>query len=76
MVVFFENSEIVKFTNEPAKDIQEIYSKTIGKHFLSQNQLILKELVKSGIQGLITQPHLLSIQAINKYIQIKRKQMI
>ncbi len=76
LVVFFENSEIVKFTNEPAKDIQEIYSKTIGKHFLSQNQLILKELVKSGIQGLITQPHLLSIQAINKYIQIKRKQMI
>jgi uncharacterized protein (DUF58 family) len=76
LVVFFENSEIVKFVSEPAADIREIYSKTIGKHFLSQNQLILKELVKAGIQGLITQPHQLSIQTINKYIQIKRKQMI
>jgi uncharacterized protein (DUF58 family) len=76
LVVFFENSEIVKFVSEPAVDIREIYSKTIGKHFLSQNQLILKELVKAGIQGLITQPHQLSIQTINKYIQIKRKQMI
>ncbi len=76
LVIFFENSEIVNFVNQPANDIREIYSKTIGKHFLSQNQLILKELVKSGIQGLITQPHLLSMQAINKYIQIKRKQMI
>lgn len=76
LVVFFENSEIVKFTNEPATNLREIYSKTIGKHFLSQNQLILKELVSAGIQGLITQPHLLSIQTINKYIQIKRKQMI
>ncbi len=76
LVIFFENSEIINFVNQPATDIREIYSKTIGKHFLSQNQLILKELVKSGIQGLITQPHLLSMQAINKYIQIKRKQMI
>jgi uncharacterized protein (DUF58 family) len=76
LVVFFENSEIVKFSNETATTLREIYSKTIGKHFLSQNQLILKELVNAGIQGLITQPHLLSIQAINQYIQIKRKQMI
>ncbi|RYU96836.1 DUF58 domain-containing protein [Emticicia agri] len=76
LVVFFENSEIVAFVNQPANNLREIYSNTIGKHFLSQNQLILKELVKSGIQGLITQPHLLSIEAINKYLQIKRKQMI
>lgn len=76
LVVFFENSEIVEFVNQPATHLREIYSNTIGKHFLSQNQLILKELLKSGIQGLITQPHLLSIEAINKYIQIKRKQMI
>lgn len=76
LVVFFENSEIVEFVNQPASNLREIYSSTIGKHFLSQNQLILKELLKSGIQGLITQPHLLSIETINKYIQIKRKQMI
>lgn len=76
LVVFFENSEIVEFVNQPASNLREIYSNTIGKHFLSQNQLILKELLKSGIQGLITQPHLLSIETINKYIQIKRKQMI
>lgn len=76
LVVFFENSEIVDFVNQPAHNLRDIYSNIIGKHFLSQNQLILKELLKSGIQGLITQPHLLSIEAINKYIQIKRKQMI
>lgn len=76
LVVFFENSEIVEFVNQPAQNLRDIYSNTIGKHFLSQNQLILKELLKSGIQGLITQPHLLSIEVINKYIQIKRKQMI
>ncbi len=76
LVVFFENSEIVEFVNQPAGNLREVYSNTIGKHFLSQNQLILKELLKSGIQGLITQPHLLSIETINKYIQIKRKQMI
>lgn len=76
LVVFFENSEIVEFVNQPATNLREIYSNTIGKNFLSQNQLILKELLKAGIQGLITQPHLLSIETINKYIQIKRKQMI
>ncbi|MBA4852640.1 DUF58 domain-containing protein [Emticicia sp. BO119] len=76
LVVFFENSEIVELVNQPVNNLREVYSNTIGKHFLSQNELILKELVKSGIQGLISQPHLLSIEAINKYLQIKRRQMI
>ncbi len=76
LVVFFENTEIVELVSEPAGNLRDIYTKTIGKHFLTQNHLILKELVKAGIQGLITQPHLLSISAINKYIQIKKKQMI
>jgi uncharacterized protein (DUF58 family) len=76
LVVFFENSEIVNLANQYAGDTIGIYNNTIAKQFLSQNQQILKELVKSGIQGLYTAPQNLSIQVINKYIQIKHKQII
>jgi uncharacterized protein (DUF58 family) len=76
MVVFFENSEIVSLANEQAIDAKGIYNSTIAKQFLSQNLQILRELVKSGIQGLYTAPQNLSVQVINKYIQIKHKQII
>ncbi len=76
LVVFFENTEIIKFVEEPAKNLKEIYSKTIGQTTLSQNKRILKELQRFGIQGLISQPHQLSIQTINQYLRIKKRQMI
>lgn len=76
LVVFFENSEVVNLANQYAKDTLGIYNNTIAKQFLSQNQQILKELIKSGIQGLYTAPQKLNIQVINKYIQIKHKQII
>jgi hypothetical protein len=76
LVVFSENVEIAQWVQEPAKDVREIYSKTIGQNMLTQNRLILKELHKFGIQGLISQPQQLSIQTINQYINIKRKHLI
>jgi uncharacterized protein (DUF58 family) len=76
LVVFFENSEVADMVKEQATDLKDIYTKTIGQNILLQNKLIVKELHKFGIQSLLIQPHKLSLEVINKFVQIKKKQLI
>ena len=76
LVVFFENTEVVNMVKEQATDLKDIYTKTIGQSILSQNRLIVKELHKFGIQSLLIQPEKLSLEVINKFVQIKKKQLI
>ena len=76
LVVFFENTEAVNMVKEQATDLKDIYTKTIGQSILSQNRLIVKELHKFGIQSLLIQPEKLSLEVINKFVQIKKKQLI
>jgi uncharacterized protein (DUF58 family) len=76
LVVFFENSEVANMVKEQATDLKDIYTKTIGQSILSQNKLIVKELHKFGIQSLLIQPQKLSLEVINKFVLIKKKQLI
>ncbi|WP_341228565.1 DUF58 domain-containing protein [uncultured Arcticibacterium sp.] len=76
LVISFENTAIRTFVEEEAKDLKGVYSKITAKNFLIQNRIIAKELNKHGIQSLIAKPNDLSIQVINKYLNIKKKQMI
>ena len=76
LVVFFENTEIAKIIHEPATDLKDIYTKTIGNSFLLQNRLITKELQNFGIQSLYVQPQKLSLEVINQYLNLKRKQLL
>jgi uncharacterized protein (DUF58 family) len=76
LIVFFENAEIVKMVEEKAEDLKGIYDKTIGQSILTQNKLISKELHKFGIQSLYIEPKNLSLEVINKFVEIKRRQLI
>ncbi len=76
LVVFFENSEISQIVDLQATDLKDIYTKTIGKSMLLQNKMMVRELSKHGIQSLLTQPENLSAEVINKYLAIKKKNMI
>lgn len=76
LVVFFENSEISQIVDLQANDLKDIYTKTIGKSMLLQNKMMVRELSKHGIQSLLTQPENLSAEVINKYLAIKKKNMI
>jgi uncharacterized protein (DUF58 family) len=76
LVIFFKNAEIARMTEEKAQDLKGIYDKTIGHSILFQNKLITKELNKFGIQSLYIEPKNLSLEVINKFVEIKRRQLI
>lgn len=73
VVVFFENTELTALTENKAKNIDEIFDKVIAEKFNFEKRLIVNELTKYGIQSVLTKPEDLSINTINKYLEIKAK---
>jgi uncharacterized protein (DUF58 family) len=69
LVVFFENTEL-------KTDVEGIYIKTIAEKFAYDKKLIVKELTKYGIQSILTSPQNLTINTVNRYLEIKARQKI
>lgn len=76
VVIFFENTEIKDFANKEAGNTEEIYNKTIAMKFVEEKQLIVQELRQYGIQTILSRPEDLSINSVNKYLELKAKRMI
>ncbi len=73
LLVFFENTELNKLTSKKAENVQDIFDKTIAEKFNFEKRLIVNELNKYGIQAILTPPEDLTINTINKYLEIKAK---
>lgn len=76
MTVFFENTEISNAAEMEADTVGDIYLKTFAQKFTSEKQIMVKELRKHGIQSILTKPENLSVNTINKYLELKSRGMI
>jgi uncharacterized protein (DUF58 family) len=76
LVVFFENTELDKLTASHATNIEQVYVKTIAEKFAFEKRLIAKELLKYGILSVLTSPQKLTVNTINKYLELKTRQAI
>lgn len=73
VVVFFQNTELNEIINSKAVTIQEVYDKVIAEKFAFEKRLIVNELKKYGIYSVLTQPENLTLDTINKYLEIKAR---
>ena len=76
LVVFFENTEIENFSAEGVRSTEDIYIKTIADKYRFEKQMIVKELQKHGILSLLTSHRDLSINLLNKYLELKNRRSI
>jgi uncharacterized protein (DUF58 family) len=76
LVVFFENTELKSLTEKPASSIEGIYIKTIAEKFGYDKRQMVKELHKNGIPSILTTPENLTVNAINKYLELKTRMSI
>lgn len=76
VVVFFENTELMDQSKIEASSIKDIYRKTLSGKFALEKQLMVRELNKYGIQSILTRPEELSVNTINKYLELKSRGMI
>ena len=76
VVIFFENTELKELVKQPAVSTQDIYQKTIAEKFIYEKKLIVNELNKYGIQTILTEPQQLTVNTINKYLEIKARGLL
>lgn len=76
LVVFFENSELDDLLESEPQSTEEIYLKTIGEKFVHDKRQIVQELKRQGIQSILTRPENLTVDTLNKYLEIKARGML
>ncbi len=76
VVMFFENTEVKDFSTSVAKDVEDIYLRTIAQKFVSEKNQVVQLLRQYGIQSILTRPEDLSINTLNKYLELKARGMI
>jgi uncharacterized protein (DUF58 family) len=76
MVIFFDNTELKVLAESEARKTEDIYIKTIAEKYRYEKQLIAKELQKHGIISVLSTPQNLTVNSLNKYLELKNKQSI
>ena len=76
LVVFFLDREQQDFIDSPAMDVEDYYRHVIAEKFSYEKRLIVSTLRQNGIYSLLTTPDQLSVNIINKYLELKARQII
>lgn len=76
VVIFFKNTELNSIIDQKAITIQQVYDKVIAEKFVFEKRLIVQELKKHGIHSILTSPQDLTIDTINKYLEIKSRGLL
>ena len=76
VVIFFKNTELDSLISDKAETVQQAYDKVIAEKFAYEKRLIVNELKKYGIYSILTTPENLTIDTINKYLEIKARGLL
>ena len=76
LVVFFEDADLKAYIESPARDTEDYYRHVIAEKFAFEKRLIVSTLKQHGIYSLLTTPENLSIDVINKYLEMKSRQLL
>lgn len=76
LVVIFEDVELKTFIADQPQSTEEYYHRVIAEKFVFEKRLIISTLKQNGIYALLTTPDKLSIDVINKYLEMKNLQLL
>lgn len=76
VVIFFTNTEIEDFTKQTCTNTEEIYYQTVAQKFINEKSKMVQKLKQYGIQAILTRPEELSVNTVNKYLELKARGLI
>ncbi len=76
VMVLFKDEELEARSKGLGDSIKEIYQSTLAAQHLSGKQEIALKLTRHGIQTLVSTPRNLSLDVINKYLELKSRGII
>ncbi len=71
IIVFFRNTGIKELINSDPTTVDQTYSQIMAEKHEYEKELIVRELKKHGIHAILTTPKNLSIDSINRYLEMK-----
>ena len=76
LVVFFEDDELSAYVATEAHGGEEYYQHVIAEKLIYERRLIVSTLRQNGIFSLLTSPKRLSVDVINKYLEMKSRHLL
>ena len=76
LVVFFEDTEMKATADKHPTSIEAYYEQVIADKFIFEKHHVLVKLKQHGVYSLLTEPENLSVNVINKYLEMKARGMI
>lgn len=73
LIVFFENTAIKELIDSNTENLEEVYIKTIAEKFAFEKKQMVKELQQNGILSILTTPQQITVNTINKYLELKNR---
>lgn len=76
LVVFFENPELEGMASMEDGSVEALYKQTIARQFIQEKRWMVKELQRKGILSVLCAPEAVTIQTVNKYLELKGRMLI
>jgi uncharacterized protein (DUF58 family) len=76
LLVFFENTELQSLLGSRVETVEQAYSKIIAEKFAFEKKQIVKSLQQHGILSILTTPENLTVNTLNKYLEVKARQLL
>lgn len=71
--IFFLNTELDKDLKQRPATTEDLYIHTLTERAVHEKRLIARELERSGLPSILCKPEDLTVNVINKYLQIKAR---
>lgn len=75
LVVFFEDNELREYIATPYTTTEDYYRHVIAEKTASEQRLVVSLLRRKGITSLLTTPGNLSVDVINKYLELRNERL-
>jgi hypothetical protein len=76
LAVFFENAELKEFAVRRPRVSEDYFQQVIAEKFIYEKRYVTTILRQHGVYSLLTTPDKLSVDVINKYLEIKAKHLL
>ena len=76
LVVFFEDVELADYAATPAVNEEDECRHVMAEKFIYEKQLMVSTLRQCGIYALLTAPDNLSVNVVNRYIEMKSQGLL
>lgn len=76
IAIFFENEELKNFAARKPQTSEDYFQQVIAEKFIYEKQYVTTVLRQHGVYSLLTTPDKLSVDVINKYLEMKAKHLL